>query len=336
MYCTNCGAKLVENSNFCSSCGKKVERVVEKEINYSSRPIESESANETVSETFNERANESANETAIKSESTDQKETDLTEVYVDSNYSFYKNKWEAMERKGSSVSGNFAAFFLGVFWLGYRKMYKPLLIIVGIYLLLDFLVIKVFNYQYSDSFIDPIDRIIGLITAIVLAIYGNTLYKQHVNKNVDKIKAKNLTIEQEEIIAKQKGGRSWLGVLLTAVIFFGYGIVSVLLFPSNQDHIAYVKDGSFYDYPTVTVGEAFDDYFDDGSWEYVSDNTPYDIVTFTGEIFILGNHQVEVEFLLDYTTDSFEIREVIIDGISLTSDDDIGLFIDEIFTSSYY
>lgn len=335
MYCTNCGAQLVKNSNFCSSCGKKVERVVAKEINDSSRSIINESANEAVNETFNEKANETANETANKLENTEQKETDLTEVFVDSNYSFYKRKWDAMERKGTSISANFAAFFLGVFWLGYRKMYKPIFIIVALYLVIDFLMINVFHYQYSDSFIAPIDRIIGLITAIILAIYGNILYKKHVSKNVDKIKAKNLSIEQEEIIAKQKGGRSWLGVFLTAVIFFGYGIVSVFLLPSNQDHITFVKTGSFYDYPTETVGEAFDAFFDSGSWEYVSNDTPYDIVTFTGEVFVLGNHVIEVEFLLDYDTDSFEITEVNIDGIALTSEEEIGAFIHEIFNSSY-
>ena len=314
MYCTNCGSQLIENSNFCSSCGKKIERIMVEEVNDSSSSVEYE----TEGMENNEHA-----------------ETDLKEIFVHSNYSFYKNKWDAMEQKGSSVSGNFAAFFFGVFWLGYRKMYKPLLLIVAIYLVIDFFVINVWNYQYSDYFIDPLDRIIGFITAIFLAFYGNHMYKRHVETNVDKIEMKKLSKEQAEVLAKQKGGRSWLGVLLTAVIFVGYGIVSVLLFPSNLDHITYVKDGSFYDYPRVTVGEAFDDYFDTGRWEYVSENTPYDIVTFTGEVFIWENHVVQVEFILDYPSDSFEVSEVIIDGISLRSENDIGLFIDEVFNPFY-
>jgi hypothetical protein len=316
LYCIKCGEMVIENATYCSSCGEMVKKEIPTE-SVNTSPINQES---------------SVTEESMIIEDSEGK---LTEAYVGSNYSFYKSKWDAMEQKGTSISWNFAAFFLGVFWLGYRKMYKTLLVIFFIFLAVDFLAINVFNYQYStDQFYDPLDldSIIGYVTSIFLAMYGNKMYQKHVERKVSDIKINTAKKEQAEMLVKQKGGRSWLGVLLAITLFVFYVSISTFLIPSNVDNIAYVKDGSFYDYPRETVGEAFDDFFENGKWEYVSQNTPYDVVLFTGTLLVDGSrYSVEVEFILDYPEDSFEIRQVKIDNETFTSDEDINDFLHAVY-----
>ena len=44
-------------------------------------------------------------------------EVDLVGVFVQNNQKFYKNRFDKMKESGKSISWNWAAFFMGIYWM---------------------------------------------------------------------------------------------------------------------------------------------------------------------------------------------------------------------------
>ncbi len=44
-------------------------------------------------------------------------------LFIQRNQKFYEEKFKKMNDTGKSASWNWAAFFLGIYWMIYRKMY---------------------------------------------------------------------------------------------------------------------------------------------------------------------------------------------------------------------
>lgn len=315
MYCRYCGHLLKEEDRFCSNCGKSIDITIEKEQTGYVHLIKEES------------------EPRIEIlEHTDSSlEGDSEESFVGKNYDYYIGKWDKIETKRNKTSWNWAAFFLGPFWFGYRKMYIPILFFGVAYLIIDlFLYLSQYEYTEENYFYSPIDRAIALPISILLGLLGNYIYLKHTNKYIDKSNLLPLNVEQKKLWLKKKGGTSWLGVLITLCIFLGYGILSSLLFPTNVDQISYVKDGSFYDYPTTTIGDQFEYFFDEPHWEYLNSDSPYDIVRFTG---VAEQDGTTVDLTIDFilTDDSFEIHSATVDNEEMT-DEEINSLIEAIFS----
>jgi hypothetical protein len=309
MYCRYCGNQLVLQDSYCSICGKATPN----------EKMKSEAA--------------ASSEYTAPVESEDALESQLEESFVGKNYDFYITKWNRLENKNSKISWNWATFFLGPFWFGYRKMYIPVLLIGVTYLLID-LFFYLIQYQYSEEnyFFDPVQNFLVFPFTIILSLFGNYLYLKHTNRYIDQVNLKPFNNEQKKTWLKSKGGTSWLSVFFTVLFIFFYGIVSTFLFPTNLDQILTVKDGSFYDYPTTTIGNGFDDCFADSHWEYVSSDSPYDIIRFTG----IGDQDgAEVDVIIDFvlTDDSFEIHSSNVNGNEL-SKDEINAMIETIFNSN--
>ena len=122
-------------------------------------------------------------------------------------------------------------------------------------------------------------------------------------------------------------------MVIASLVFIGYGMVSTFIMPTDIDQISIVKDGSFYDYPTSTVGDGFEAFFEDPSWEYISYDSLYDVVRFTG-IADYDSEFVEVEVDFILTEDSFEMQSVKFDQEELSETDADGL-LDIVFNNNY-
>jgi hypothetical protein len=309
MYCRYCGNQLGAQDSFCSSCGKaatdvKVSSEVAASVEYMT-PVESE----------------------------DSLEAQLEESFVGKNYDFYINKWNKLENKDSKISWNWASFFLGPFWFGYRKMYIPVLLIGGTYFLVDlFFYLIHFQFAEDNYFVDPVQNLVLFPLFIILGFFGNYIYLKHANRYIDQVNLKPFDNDQKKTWLKSKGGTSWFGVLFTILFVLFYGIVSAFLIPTNVDKINTVKDGSFYNYPTTTIGKGFDNFFNDTHWEYVSSDSPYDVVRFSG---VLMRDREEVKLNIDFviTDNSFEIHSSTVNGKKL-SNEEINTMIDTIFNSN--
>ncbi len=116
------------------------------------------------------------------------------EKFIGQKYLKYFQKHFAEINEKKAFSGfNIAAFFLGVFWLLYRKMY----LYSGIYILLMILFCFI---PIPDSFA----RAIGVGFAVTMGWSGNGLYKYFVDQKIKKIQMTHSgNIEQQ---LKQQGG----------------------------------------------------------------------------------------------------------------------------------
>jgi hypothetical protein len=98
--------------------------------------------------------------------------------YVGPNSDYYLRKWGDMDRSGSSTSWNFAAFFLTAWWLAYRKMVVPaLLVLVGI--------IAAAALGLLASEVRPALALVSLLflgIPIFLGLMGNKLYRNQAQR----------------------------------------------------------------------------------------------------------------------------------------------------------
>ena len=132
--------------------------------------------------------------------------------------SYYLGKWQKDNRKPI----NWAALFATFFWLGYRKMYKVIIYILLIFIAIDVVILL----TGIDG--DLINNSIGLGVAVALGIGGNAMYKNHALKEIEKMKAQYSDDQLLEKV-KQRGGTSWNGVWIAALLFIGYMVISIAM-----------------------------------------------------------------------------------------------------------
>lgn len=145
-------------------------------------------------------------------------DTKELELFIDRNY-----------KKIFSRKFSFPAFFLNVLYCLYRKMY--LLALIFICLNIPFsIVLSIINTEYIMIFI-MLYMVIYLIFSLLIAIKFNSLYINHANAKINKIKNKNPNLSNFEISEKIKysGGTNlfiaviYIVVILTINIFiFNY------------------------------------------------------------------------------------------------------------------
>lgn len=183
MQCPNCGTDVNEEVRFCSSCGVEIGMTSD-----------------------------------IENADEDQKWAKM----VGKNYAYYKEKWSASHNPESAASWNWAAFAFGALWLGYRKMYKPIFILFGIFVLTDIIdIVSGFN-----ELTGLLSYAVTGLSNILIGLYGNTLYYRHVQKKMDDLKYANA----DAYAYDKAGGTSGKGVAAVAVIMSVYFIFLLGLF----------------------------------------------------------------------------------------------------------
>ncbi len=110
-----------------------------------------------------------------------------------------------MRQKNSSTNWNFAAFFLASYWLFYRKMYGW-----GFLTLLT-------------AFFYPIQ----LATCILFGIFGNSLYKKHIENDV--LKWQSLNEPEKSRYFNRHKGTSVIAVVLLIIYYILLVICKVYL-----------------------------------------------------------------------------------------------------------
>ncbi|MCM3569349.1 DUF2628 domain-containing protein [Neobacillus mesonae] len=199
MFCSHCGSKLENEAKFCHQCGQKVltngdvfEEIKQETTHLAEGNIPSEPAGD---------------EQALRWFVGEKKEN------------YYLKKWAKGDR-----SWNWAAFFLSYFWLGYRKIYKPILWVMGAYILLD-LVIALLGIDSTK-----LNNAIGIAMGMSFGFWGNHLYRRHAEKVIKNVKGSYSDMESVKNEVRLRGGTSWLGVLKSIGIIAGYTALSILIF----------------------------------------------------------------------------------------------------------
>ncbi|MGM9936417.1 MAG: RING finger protein [Candidatus Ornithomonoglobus sp.] len=138
---------------------------------------------------------------------------EFMQALIQNNIYYYDQKFSMMNMSGKHISWNWASFFLGAYWMMYRKMYLNTLFLVLISWAITFI-----------CFIPIVGWFIGGILAIALwvcmGMFGNAIYKRHIEKKYDECSGLSYDHRKQECVGK--GGTSAGAVVV-------YIIISILL-----------------------------------------------------------------------------------------------------------
>ena len=123
--------------------------------------------------------------------------------------SYYQAQFEKITPKKQYAGFNIAAFFLGVVWLFYRKMYSYGFMAIGLIVVIGMVEILL-GIESSGANI-------GL--AVAFGMFGNTLYKYHVDQQIAKIHQLGSGSVHTEL--ENRGGTNLIAGSILLVIWLG-------------------------------------------------------------------------------------------------------------------
>ena len=123
--------------------------------------------------------------------------------------SYYQAQFEKITPRKQYAGFNIAAFFLGVVWLFYRKMYSYGFMSIGLIVVIGMVEI-ILGIESSGANI-------GL--AVAFGMFGNTLYKYHVDQQIAKIHQLGSGSVHTEL--ENRGGTNLIAGSILLVMWLG-------------------------------------------------------------------------------------------------------------------
>ena len=123
--------------------------------------------------------------------------------------SYYQAQFEKITPKKQYAGFNIAAFFLGVVWLFYRKIYSYGFMAIGLIVVIGMVEI-ILGIESSGANI-------GL--AVAFGMFGNTLYKYHVDQQIAKIHQLGSGSVHTEL--ENRGGTNLIAGSILLVMWLG-------------------------------------------------------------------------------------------------------------------
>ena len=131
-------------------------------------------------------------------------------LFVGAKYeSYYQAQFEKITPKKQYAGFNIAAFFLGVVWLFYRKMYSYGFMAIGLIVVMGMVEILL-GIESSGANI-------GL--AVAFGMFGNTLYRHHVDQQIAKTRQLGSGSVNTEL--ENRGGTNIVAGSILLVIWLG-------------------------------------------------------------------------------------------------------------------
>lgn len=130
--------------------------------------------------------------------------------FIGSNSDYYLKQWQTTDIGGRAYTWNWAAFFFSILWCSYRKMY-------GVATFFSFLLMILLSLQYifAPMLVYRIVMLVGL--AAVIAYFGNSMYRSHVEQSLQEIAIFNPDKTQYEGLLRSLGGVDLRAALLNLV-----------------------------------------------------------------------------------------------------------------------
>ena len=137
-------------------------------------------------------------------------------LFVGAKYeSYYQAQFEKITPKKQYAGFNIAAFFLGVVWLFYRKMYSYGFMAIGLIVVIG--MVEIFLGIESSG------ANIGL--AVAFGMFGNTLYRHHVDQQIAKIRQLGSGNVHTEL--ENRGGTNLIVGSILLVIWLGLAALAI-------------------------------------------------------------------------------------------------------------
>ncbi|HEF5874715.1 TPA: DUF2628 domain-containing protein [Burkholderia cenocepacia] len=139
-------------------------------------------------------------------------------AYVGKHAAWYERKWAIAESRKSRQSWNWAACFLGPVWMAYRCMYWQAAAVLAVTLGITLIELLYFPGYFESSMLDPAT----IAIAVSLGWCGNSLYKRHVERRIEKLRPSATSRESLLALLEAQGGTNWLAAA-------GFAIATPLL-----------------------------------------------------------------------------------------------------------
>ena len=150
----------------------------------------------------------------------------ILRAFLGTKADYYIPRFEAITQ--NKTRWNWAAFIFGIGWLSYRGMHKYTAII-GIAIIIETVIEVLLNLP--DSVSNGVT--IGLYVAF--GLLGNTAYKVHTFKQIEKIQSMGLSESEQITLASKNGKTSVLAGFIAFIIFAALlvGIMFVIPLPAE-------------------------------------------------------------------------------------------------------
>lgn len=188
VFCSACGTKNTSISSFYSNCGS--------ELVSNKQNIDYKKDNTNI-------------QSNVSSNTNNYSDLDDVMKFVGKNTGYYQNKFDTITKTGSKITWNWAAFFLNIYWLLYRKMYLQA---GGL-----FLITVVLNC------IPYIGWLVSIGVTIAFGMYANSIYLDHIQKKL--IEINSLDYSQREFAIQKKGGTN---LVLPLAIVIGMVLLTII------------------------------------------------------------------------------------------------------------
>ncbi|AZJ20201.1 group-specific protein [Bacillus wiedmannii] len=293
LKCINCGQPCEEEQLNCASCQRKLDN----EQGESSSLIDKE-----------------------------------LEVYVGRQYPYYKRKWELENKRIARWSWNGWATIFNIGWLGYRKYYLPAALFVLLLVACD-----AFSYYMGFNVALPIINMVPLTFLLLIfilfgmGIFANGLYYQFAERRIYRIKAREIKDKSvENYLIHDSGGTSKMGATIVTILAVASIFFSHFFFPTDRDVIQKVRTSSLYEYPFFSIGESFENYFQNSGWIYYRGTEGLELVEFQGYNAGSPRQKVTIQFVVDYKLGEVEPYSLTVNGESKNEEEFLKMM-DEIF-----
>lgn len=154
---------------------------------------------------------DNATEFVIKEPSLKLKDEDELRQLVGKRADYYLGKWQTIEETGNSAVFNIAAFFFGLFWMIYRKMYLYSFLAI-------ILIVVVSSVEIALDVPDIVDRTTTFAFCFAFAFFGNYLYYLHSKSVLAKLHKQNAPSALTGDQLSDVGGTSWAIVIMSLLI----------------------------------------------------------------------------------------------------------------------
>ncbi len=138
-------------------------------------------------------------------------------AFVGENSWYYQSKWNSSQKPQQYAGWNWSACLFGIFWLGYRKTYQMIPL-----LLMAFFVVEQIPIKSKI-----LDFLIALTPWPTIGLFGNRFYFNHTKKKISKIRLKQDNSEKLTAELSQSGGTSWFGVGIAFLLLVAYAVINV-------------------------------------------------------------------------------------------------------------
>lgn len=148
------------------------------------------------------------------------------EVFIGNNAHYYIPIWEKFKKQDSKIHFHLSAFFLAIYWLGYRKMYKYAIAYLVFAQTIPIIGLLLVPNSYMQV------QLITVLTYPLFGLFGNWLYYDHAQKKITAIKQTHTT-EASQQKAIQEAGQTNIAfpfILLFVSMFLGIFVPSLLHF----------------------------------------------------------------------------------------------------------